>query len=62
MCSNVKNTEQVERIIAMVETLKDPETLAIHVGHDILYNGVDLEHNINECVKAFQNKAYQTSG
>jgi len=42
-CANAKNADQVKRIVALVETFKNPETLAIHLGHDILFNGVDLE-------------------
>jgi len=46
-CANKKNADQVARIVALVETFKNPETLALHMGHDILFNGVDIEKRIN---------------
>jgi len=52
-CGNAKNIDQVERLVAMVETFKNPETLALHLGHDILFNGVDIEKRINKAVTDF---------
>jgi len=43
ICANAKNADQIARIVAMVETFKNPETLALHVGHDVLFNGVNIE-------------------
>ena len=53
-CANKKNADQVELIIAMVETFKNPETLALHVGHDVLFNGVNIEQRINAAVAAYR--------
>jgi hypothetical protein len=50
-CANKKNADQVARIVALVETFKNPETLALHMGHDILFNGVNIEARINNAVK-----------
>jgi len=38
----------------MVETFKNPETLALHVGHDVLFNGVNIEQRINAAVAAYR--------
>ena len=46
ICANKKNADQIEKIVALVETFKNPEVLAIHLGHDILFNGVDIESRI----------------
>jgi hypothetical protein len=46
----------------LVETFKNPETLALHVGHDILFNGVDIEKRINKAVTDFNTKDYKSFG
>jgi len=61
-CANKKNADQVMRIAAIIETFKNPETLAIHIGHDILFNGVDLEQEITNGIIAFDNKNYKEFG
>ena len=61
-CGNKKNKDQVDRIIALVETFKNPETLALHVGHDILFNGVDIEKRINQAVTDYKAKSYVAFG
>lgn len=45
-CANKKNEDQINKIIKLVETFKNPETLAVHIGHDILVNGVDIEKRL----------------
>jgi len=61
-CANTKNADQAKRILAMIETFKNPETLALHVGHDILFNGVNIEKRINMAVTDFQSKSYVEFG
>ena len=61
-CANKKNADQVEKIAALVETFKNPETLAIHIGHDILFNGVDLEQRITNSIIAFDGKNWKEFG
>jgi hypothetical protein len=61
-CANAKNADQVERILALLETFKNPETLAIHVGHDILFNGVNLEQRINKAVTDYNSKSWKEFG
>jgi hypothetical protein len=61
-CANAKNADQVMRIVAMVETFKNPETLAIHLGHDILFNGVDLEARITNSIIAYDDKEWKEFG
>jgi hypothetical protein len=61
-CANKKNADQVERLVALVETFKSPETLAIHVGHDILFNGVNLEQRINKAVTDYNAKSWVEFG
>ena len=46
----------------MVETFKNPETLALHVGHDVLFNGVNLEKRINKAVTDFNAKSWTAFG
>jgi hypothetical protein len=40
----------------MVETFKNPEVLAIHLGHDILFNGVDIEKRVVKSVSDYKNQ------
>jgi len=61
-CANKKNADQVEKIIAMVETFKNPETLALHVGHDVLFNGVNIEQRINAAVAAYNTEMWVEFG
>jgi hypothetical protein len=61
-CANAKNADQVKRIVALVETFKNPETLAIHLGHDILFNGVDLEQRITNSIIAYDDKEWKEFG
>jgi hypothetical protein len=61
-CANKKNADQVAKIVALVETFKNPETLALHMGHDILFNGVDIEKRINQAVTDYTAKSYVAFG
>ena len=61
-CANAKNADQIKRIAALVETFKNPETLAVHIGHDILFNGVDLEQRITNSIVAFDGKNWKEFG
>ena len=61
-CANKKNADQIAKIAALVETFKNPETLALHVGHDILFNGVDIEKRINKAVTDYNAKSYVAFG
>jgi hypothetical protein len=61
-CANKKNADQVKRIVALVETFKNPETLALHVGHDILFNGVNIEQRINKAVTDYKAKSWLAFG
>jgi len=49
-------------LLAMMETFKNPETLALHVGHDILFNGVNIEKRINMAVTDYKSKSYNEFG
>jgi hypothetical protein len=61
-CANKKNADQVARIVALVETFKNPETLALHMGHDILFNGINIEKRINQAVTDYTAKSYVAFG
>jgi len=61
-CANAKNANQIKKIEELVETFKNPETLAIHVGHDILFNGVDLEEHITNSIIAYDDQKWKEFG
>lgn len=61
-CANTKNKDQVEKIISLIETFKNPETLAIHIGHDILLNGTDIEKRIVQAIADFKGQNYLQFG
>lgn len=46
----------------MVETFKDPKVLAIHLGHDILFNGVDIENRILKALGDYSSKNWLEFG
>jgi len=62
ICANAKNGDQIARIEELIETFKNPETLAIQVGHDILFNGVNLEQRIIKAVADYNAKSYKAFG
>jgi len=62
VCANKKNADQIEKILALVETFKNPEVLAVHLGHDILFNGVDIEKRIVQAVGFYENKKWLSFG
>jgi len=62
VCANEKNADQIKKILALVETFKNPETLAIHIGHDILVNGIDIEKRIVKSVGDYSKQEWKAFG
>lgn len=54
LCAQDKDTAEVHKIAALLKTFKDPESMALHIGHDILFNGVDIEKHIDAAVAQYK--------
>lgn len=61
-CANKKNADQIEAIISIIKTFKDPKVLAIEVGHNILFNGVDIEKRIIQAVADYHKQDWLAFG
>ena len=59
LCAQDKDTAEVEKIAALLKTFKDPKSMALHVGHDILFNGVDIEKHIKAAVAQYEAQNYK---
>ena len=49
-------------VISQLKSLADPVTLAIHVGEDILYNGVDIYNNVQGAISDYQSQNWFAFG
>ncbi len=49
-------------VISQLESLTNPVTLAVHVGEDILYNGVDIYHNVQGIINDYHSQDWYSFG
>jgi hypothetical protein len=46
LCSQQKDFDQLKKLEQMLITFKNPETLAWHIGQDLLVNGISIYKDI----------------
>ena len=64
--NDLQNCEAIEpefqQLIEMAKQFKSPWSFAYHVGKDLLVNGVEIYHDIDGAVTAYNAKQYKTFG
>ena len=53
---------QADRLYAMITSFKSPWSFAYHVGKDLVVNGVQIYHDIESLLAAYQSGDYQQIG
>lgn len=59
-CSQIK--ADWKKLEAMAEIFSSPQSFAYHVGKDLLVNGVDIFHEIQDAVDSYKNQDWTKFG
>lgn len=57
-----KLPEDVKKMADMVKAFKSPSSFAWHVGKDLLVNGVDIYHDIDNGIKDYESSSWNSFG
>ena len=52
----------VENLVHMAEGFSSPWSFAYHVGKDLLVNGVEIYHEVDDAITQYDNGAYRAFG
>lgn len=61
-CSQQKDLDQLKKLKAMLATFNSPKSFAYHVGKDLLFNGVNIYHEITDAVSNYRVGKYEAFG
>ena len=59
-CGNL--TELVSDFEKIAEEFKNPKSLSIHIGKEILWHGKSIYHDVNDAVTQFKSEKYEPAG
>jgi dihydroxyacetone kinase DhaKLM complex PTS-EIIA-like component DhaM len=62
LCESTPEKEDLKNLIAMIKSFKNPKTFIYHVGKDLIVNGIDILHQIENATTAFHAAQYEKAG
>ena len=61
-CSQQKDIDQLIKLKKMLASFKNPKSFAYHVGKDLLFNGVNIYHEITSAVTNYRGGKFEAFG
>ena len=59
-CEGVK--ADWEKLVKMVEIFNNPASFVYHVGKDLIVNGRQIYHDVDDSITQYDNKSYEAFG
>jgi hypothetical protein len=59
-CEGVKG--DWEKLVKMVEVFNNPASFVYHVGKDLIVNGRQIYHDVDDSITQYHNKSYESFG